>query len=298
MMPDNKIELSFFCDWEDFPDRLLPSAFAEFSDQGAKNLVFTNDWMVRLLREPEFFSTITFAAKGKVAFRDVHAPYGECYDLACMISARRSAMIAEHSQAIAYAAALGARTYTIHIGAYNSVVDKIPNGVLRPLALESLTQLLPVAEKNDVIIAVENAFERSNTPDEVMYYVNYFDHPNIGCCFDCGHANMMRDAKDKTGTYSTYFLQDVWQNEPLFESRAFEKMSPKMATCHLHDNDGASDQHLPPGMGIVDWEKMAAQLLTEAPCLQTIQTEAQIFGCGISISDLVGRFRKIFPSLF
>ena len=293
----DKVRLSFFCDWGDFPDRLLASAFAEFHDNGADNLVFTNPWMTRLLREPEFFQTVTFAARGKVRFNDMHAPYGECYDLGCMCRARRKAIIEEHSKAITYAAELGCRTYTMHVGAYNSVVDHTPNEVIRPLVIESLTELLPVAEKNGVFIAVENAFERSNTPDEVMYYVNYFNNSYLGCCFDCGHANMVRDAERK-GVYSDYLVNQVWQGNIGFENHAFEKMAPRMVTCHLHDNNGTDDQHLPPGMGMIDWQKMAWDLLNNAPVLETLQTEAEIFGCGISISDLVKRYRQIFPSLF
>lgn len=288
--------LTFYCDWDRCPDNMLGSCFAEFRDNGAENLVFSSVWMSRVLREPSFFGFLKNVARGKIRFMEMHSVYGESYDLASMVTARREGLIRDHIRSMQYAADLGCRTYTVHVGAYDSVVDHVPNEVLRPLAVESLEKLLPAAEKLGMIIAVENAFERSNTPEEVMYYVDHFRHPNIRCCFDCGHANIM-DTFPGKGAYGHYMTDTVWSGRIEHCSDAFERMAPAMVTCHLHDNDGYSDQHMPPGMGCVDWELLAKKLRNDAPELLTIQTESGIFSKGVSIRDTVERFRRIFPEL-
>ncbi|MBR7130586.1 MAG: sugar phosphate isomerase/epimerase [Lentisphaeria bacterium] len=296
MSTSNKI-FSFFCDWKKCPDELLASSFAEILDNGVSNFVFGEIWMERILQEPKFVATLRHLAGNRVKFHDMHAPYGECYDLACPGTGRRDELIKDHIRALAYASDFGCRTYTIHIGAYDSVFFHTPNEVIRPLALESLEKLVPWAEKYGVILAVENAFERSNTPDEVMYYVDYFDHPYVKCCFDSGHALIM-DTYPGKGEYGDYMKNDVWSGKVENYTGAFEKMSPLMVTCHLHDNDGFSDQHKIPGDGIEKWDILAGKLLNNAPELLSIQTESVIWGYGISITKTISRFREIFPGLF
>ena len=295
-MADKDLIFSFFCDWKKCPDVMLRSCFAEFRDNGVENLVFVDPWSERIIQDPTFAKMLKIASKGLVNLREMHAPYGECYDLAAMSPARREGLVQDHAKALAYAAEFGSRTYTIHVGAFDSVFYHVPNDVLRPLVLESLEKLIPYAEKYDVKIAVENSFERSNAPEEVMYYVNYFNHPNVGCCFDNGHANMLKTGDGKK-VFDSYFTNEVWQNDIGFCDNAFEQMASRMVTCHLHDNNGLIDQHLPPGMGNVNWPELANQLLTQAPQLCSIQTEAMVFGCEISITDIVKRYRKIFPGL-
>ena len=295
-MSEKKVEFSFFCDWSRCPDELLTSGFAEFADNGVNNLVFVDPWITRILKEPEFVGKLRYMAKDKVRFLGMHAPYGECFDLACAENGRREALIKDHARAMAYAADFGCRTYTLHIGAYDSVFFHKPNCDVRPLALASLEKLIPYAEKYGVIIAVENAFERSNTPDEVMYYVEQVSHPNVKCCFDSGHALVM-DTYPGKGEYDNYMKNDVWSGKVENYSGAFEKMAPAMVTCHLHDNNGFSDQHRIPGDGIEKWDILADKLLNHAPALQSIQTESVIFGCGVSIAATIARFREIFPGL-
>ncbi len=45
--------------------------------------------------------------------------------------------------------------------------------------------------------------------------------------------------------------------------RAFFRAFPgKVVHIHLHDNDGFSDQHLPVGMGAIDWKEWVSQIRT------------------------------------
>jgi sugar phosphate isomerase/epimerase len=294
-MNSKNLVFSHYADWQSVPDNILKSMLSEAKELGVENLVFVDQWITRILRNPEDMGFFRLALKN-FDFTDMHAPYGECYDLACADNGRREDMIRDHIRAMGYASDFGCRTYTIHIGAYDSVFFHKSNSEIRPLALEALEKLIPHAEKYGVVIAVENAFERSNTPDEVMYYVDYVKHPNVGCCFDSGHALVMDTYPDK-GAYSDYMTDMVWSGKVENYTNAFEKMASAMVTCHLHDNDGFSDQHLPPESGIEKWSMLAEKILTSAPRLISVQSEATVFKNDFALADVVKRYRKIFPEL-
>lgn len=42
-------------------------------------------------------------------------------------------------------------------------------------------------------------------------------------------------------------------------------LGPRIAAFHLHDNDGCCDQHLPIGMGTIEWPKLMKAIQTYAP---------------------------------
>lgn len=298
-MAESQLQFSYYFDWHHCPDQLLNSEFAQCRDLGIKKLVFVDKWIERLLQEPKFAAVLKLAAQsGNISFGDMHAPFGECFDLAAAGCERRNDMIKDHIRALGYASDFGCRTYTIHIGAFDSVFFATPNDDIRKLAVDSLEKLIPYAEKYDIAIAVENAFECSNTPHEVMYYVNYFNHRLVGCCFDNGHANIMAATPGKDrNLYSSYMRNTVWGGEVELCDNAFELMAPRIFTCHLHDNNGYSDQHSVPGNGNVNWEELAEKLLNHAPQLISLQTEAKVFAEGLSFSEIVKRYRKYFPVL-
>ena len=69
-------------------------------------------------------------------------------------------------------------------------------------------------------------------------------HLKLNFCFDLGHAHL---------------------NEGI--SAAFEIMKDRIRSTHVHANDGASDEHLPPAPGTgssIDWKK-AMGLLRSRP---------------------------------
>jgi len=67
-------------------------------------------------------------------------------------------------------------------------------------------------------------------------------------------------------------MQLPWANKIEFEDHALEKLAPHIVTCHLHDNDGYSDQHALPGNGTINWEKLIKDL-SACPRMLTMQAE-------------------------
>lgn len=68
--------------------------------------------------------------------------------------------------------------------------------------------------------------------DQLIEYVDSFNDPMVGICWDTGHANQMQ----------------------LDQTRAVKTMGKRIKTLHINDNCyGNADEHLLPYMGEIDW---------------------------------------------
>lgn len=100
------------------------------------------------------------------------------------------------------------------------------------ILFKSLDQLRPIAEKHGVRIAVENlgypGDETATLFDSIFarYPIDY-----LGWCYDSGHAHFV----DKSLSL-------------------LESYRERIIATHLHDNNGARDDHLLPGDGNIDWD--------------------------------------------
>lgn len=290
-MSEKKIPLAYFYSWRDVTDAMIPNIMAEFKWHGVENLVFTDYLLNRVITDFRFWSLLhRHAVNQGINIIEAHGLLGQGNDLCCPEKGRRPGMIEDHKRAMNYCAESGGKTYTVHIGAYESVFYKTPNEVLRPLVLDSLENLLPTAEQLGLVIAVENSYERSNTPDEVAYFIEHFNSPFIQCCLDVGHAHLMAPSPEKKR--EKYFVEMDWAwGEKIDEyTGAWERLAPYIVTCHLHDNDGYSDAHKLPGAGTIDWQKVISQI-KRSPNLISMQTE--VITAGLPIAKLVDTFNKI-----
>ena len=111
---------------------------------------------------------------------------------------------------------------------------------------EFLLPLLEIAGKYDFQLCIENTstinmgsdyFPR--TADEMNEFLDFMNHPHLGCCWDTGHAVM----------------------EKKFDQYAdLHTLGSNLKAVHIHDNNGFSDQHLPPYCGKLEIDRIAEAL--------------------------------------
>lgn len=287
-------DLFYYYSWKYVPDVMLRAVMEEFKANGIDTLVFSHAWATRILKEPEFFPVLmTSARNAGVRLGAVHAPWGAAFDLNCSDRARRPKMIEDHKTAMAYTAEAGCRTYTLHVGAYSWVFERVPLERLRPLALDAVEKLLPEAEKLGLVLAVENSYEPTNSAAEVVSLLEAFDTPALGACFDVGHACLVSSwpGKDRANYFDQ--IPKAWPNGIDECNDTFDRLKPWIVTAHLHDNDGYCDGHNLPGEGRIDWATQVAALLS-CPRMIELQTEVGMLPHGPPIRRLVETFQSLF----
>lgn len=101
------------------------------------------------------------------------------------------------------------------------------------IGLLRIEKMLKVCDECNLNLCVENLLSTT----EIPYIFEHLKHPRLKICFDSGHQ-----------LFAT----------PDFE--ILEQFPNDVTVLHLHDNHGASDEHLPCGQGVNDWVKVARGL--------------------------------------
>ncbi len=140
----------------------------------------------------------------------------------------RSRQVIDHYKAcISDCAELGIPAVVIHLTKGDSPPPP------SQLGLDRLQCLVEFAEAKGVSIALENV----RKPEYLDLAFSNVNSNRLGFCYDSGHANCYSPALDLLGSYGD-----------------------KLIALHLHDNDGASDQHMIPGEGTINWKALLARL--------------------------------------
>ena len=277
--------------FEQTNDKVRPFIMAEFAANGERNLVLSDSLIREVIKNPRAAKTLRKDLETSgVKFVDAHAPYGVIEDLDLPFEGMRAGMIARHKLALEVVAELGVESITMHVG--NTPEEFVPFSLdqLHGFILRSLDELLPVASRLGVVIAIENGWFPTNTPEKLLAILDHFRSPNLGLCFDAGHANLM--ARDR-GAPDSNPVQAWRRFGPVpYDEAVLDKMLPYVTTCHLHDNNGLWDHHLLPGRGEIAWAPLVAKLKT-APRLKCIQNEVNGLYSGASIADSCRVFRGL-----
>lgn len=169
----------------------------------------------------------------------VHTPFGGLY-LGHPARCDRSAAYALIAGAMERAAELGARVAVVHPNSYEGPLEPELHDASRAAAHEIVARAAAAAERLGMRVAVEN-----------MVGVGYWRYGvtiaelardladrRVGFCLDVGHASVQ--GLDIPG-----------------QVRA---AGDRLASLHVHDNDGRADRHLPPLRGVIDWAALDAAL--------------------------------------
>jgi sugar phosphate isomerase/epimerase len=136
--------------------------------------------------------------------------------------------------------------FAARVGAHSLVLHPACLGLMRPdhrLDVPEIRRMADYAAERRVRLALENSGDAIWLLDRVLEEVG--DDPeatNLGICVDTGHAHMSHDAG----------------REPV--PNYLERYAGQLAHVHLHDNHGASDEHLIPGKGTIDWPRAVRTL--------------------------------------
>ncbi len=116
---------------------------------------------------------------------------------------------------------------------------------------ERMLPVIETARSLGVSLALENVWER--TPEELERLLDALPREAVFVCLDTGHL----------AAFSRLPVERWWR-----------RLGDRVVALHLHDNDGLSDDHLPPGAGIFDFPALASLLAgaAEAP-LMTLEVD-------------------------
>ena len=183
--------------------------------------------MIEILGEAPFFKT-----KNTMAFKEcglevsIHSPTVDI-NIASLNEGIRAESVKQMKECIDYAENINAHAITVHAGKIGRNEPRLRKAALE-IACESISELVDYSK--NVIISVENmpvhqAFLGNKIEELEMF------KSECGCRFtiDLGHGNT-------TGNNNELLdLKDI-------------------TYCHLNDNDGVKDQHIPLGDGTLDLE--------------------------------------------
>ena len=283
------VPVTFLFDFGLTDDRTRPYVMHEFAANGAKHLVLSSSLISNVMKDYPLQKTLLqeMEAEG-LTFADAHAPFGPMRDLICPVAEARPQMLLRLKLTLQIAAEMGVKTITVHTGNETHYPD-YDLEVMYDYMKRSLEELLPFAEHLGITVCIENIWYRINTPERLLGIKKEFPTDALGFCYDSGHANLL----DKGRNLPDSPMYQIWKDvPPQFDDRILDKMLPHVVNCHLHDNNGLSDQHFNPGRGIIDW-KHTIGLLKQAPRLQVIQSEVIPVRGHDSIHDLCAKFKEL-----
>jgi sugar phosphate isomerase/epimerase len=136
-------------------------------------------------------------------------------------------------------------------------------------ALTALEHLGAFARPLGVRLLVENLVSEATTPEHLVTILEQGHLDDVGICLDLGHAHMTVGIPEAVAT-----------------------LGPRIASVHVHDNNGLKDEHLWPGDGSIPWSATIDLLKALAPPPATV-LEIH-YSLGAETADVSERIEKAF----
>ena len=244
-----KKELIHFIRWELVEEKDVERVLSQLPEWGVENIVAHPKWF-RRDGESYLKKIQNLLEKYHLRSTACHALWGSGNDCINPDPAIQKEMILRQSIFMKELQMLNVKTFTMHLGYHGEISFEENFSLLR----ETLDSLLPVCEETGIILALENGRESFEAFRKIEQIVKNYRHPNLGTCFDCGHANSYGGGV----------------------RNLLEVMKNNIVTCHLHDNYGVHDDHNPPGQGNINWQELN-ELLDTLPRLCHAETESGVW---------------------
>jgi sugar phosphate isomerase/epimerase len=149
-----------------------------------------------------------------------------------------------HHQGLRAAELLDAPLYVAHLNWHPQVKNLDYRGKFITRSVEFWLPLADIAANSGITIVLENMWEPS--PSIAVDVLEQAGHEHLRASFDNGHALVFSQVPGQE-----------W----------VQALTPFLAHCHLHDNDGEFDQHLPIGKGYEDWASLYLALEASRPTI-------------------------------
>ena len=177
---------------------------------------------------PSAYKDVVRSAREDYGFilESMHAPFLLTPGLSSSDESVRTKTVDRLRQAIADAVELDIPILIVHAHQTGGPDTDCPAG------RQSYVELVEELHNTNVRLALENTRQSVALLEWVL---GEFPARKVGLCYDSGH--------DQLATGQTFEFLRHWGG--------------RLLTTHIHDNHGQSDDHLPPGEGVIDWQAFA-----------------------------------------
>ncbi len=183
------------------------------------------------------------APQGHLNFAECRAMPGNYVDLASFDEPLRRASIDSWKEELECFETLGVKRAVLHPGGMKAFFRSSEHSVaeIDEHRLKGLVELLDFTKGMDVRICLENMAPSRymSTSESLLGVIRAAGRDNIGICLDTGHLNIQKREE---------------------HADFIRACGPYLQALHIADNSGASDEHLAPYGGTVDWESTVAAL--------------------------------------
>jgi sugar phosphate isomerase/epimerase len=191
-------------------------------------------------------------------------------DITEPVKSKRLAIVDEIKRAIEVSETIPCKYLVQHLGA--SASEYSERGV--DAAFSALEEINLFARQRGVDVLLENIPNEFSSPERLVHFLDA-THLKLHFCFDAGHANLNGNV-----------------------AAAFDTMQDRIRSTHLHDNDGASDQHQFPFFGkggSIDWKQLMRRFQpcqNQFPLLLELQEDPEL-----SLARSLENVQQIFEEL-
>ncbi len=171
----------------------------------------------------------------------LHAPFADEIDITSMEAPRRGHARDELLRAADAAGALDVRYLVIHPGPEKGGFPEHERFRRMENAVGVLNEVSRACRERGAALVLENMLPHlfSGRVRDLLWVLGALETTEVGVCLDTGHAHLSGD------------LRTVAQ-----------KLSGHLWMMHATDNHGQEDEHLPPGDGQIDWQRLLRQMLS------------------------------------
>jgi sugar phosphate isomerase/epimerase len=188
------------------------------------------------LRHVEAVAALVRSAGMRV--HSLHAPFGHDVNITSPEPAQRRQALHRLAGAAEALRLLGGSHYVIHPGGEDQRWTWDREARLA-LSVEGLNEVWGECRARGLTLVVETPLPHllGGQPDDFAWILARLPEDGTGVCVDTSH------------TFLGGFLFDV-----------IRRFGPRIVHVQASDNRGVSDDHLPPGLGLIDWTRVVASL--------------------------------------